>query len=112
MGKMGLRVTPPPPGQSNFPPALPSCAGENKGSRIRQGPARGWRSLPRTHTHTCGGVSRPRAPPQDWGSGDRGLGAVGSPVGLVTGPPRHAAPNRVLQGRQRRPWEGRDRERR
>ena len=32
----------------------------------------------RAHTHRHGGISRPRAPP-------RGLGAVNSPVGLVTG---------------------------
>ena len=34
----------------------------------------------RAHTHRHGGISRPRAPP-------RGLGAVNSPVGLVTGHP-------------------------
>ena len=38
----------------------------------------------RAHTHRHGGISRPRAPP-------RGLGAVNSPVGLVTGHPGTAA---------------------
>ena len=38
----------------------------------------------RAHTHRHGGISRPRAPP-------RGLGAVSSPVGLVTGHPGTAA---------------------
>ena len=38
----------------------------------------------RAHTHRQGGISRPRAPP-------RGLGAVNSPVGLVTGHPGTAA---------------------
>ena len=36
------------------------------------------------HTHRHGGISRPRAPP-------RGLGAISSPVGLVTGHPGTAA---------------------
>ena len=38
----------------------------------------------RAHTHRHGGISRPRAPP-------RGLGAVNSPAGLVTGHPGTAA---------------------
>ena len=68
---------------THFPAPCAPTPNNNGASRCATAPPPPPRHT-RAHTHRHGGISRPRAPP-------RGLGAVNSPVGFVTGHPGTAA---------------------